>query len=371
MAILARGQASSCTNPILDIFTTLGPTGPKIDVELLEFIIFDVSTPAKQLSPVQVFPSSGRATVDTVNLCPTGGKVALGHFVGDYTVDLAEPLGAHEIRWFLKRFTSDPTEITFSEEFQVIDTVAPSTADLYCQVQDFRDLGVSVTDINDNDLEELIRTTQSLLDRATRQWFNERDLQFTFDGTDSDALHFGVPIISIEWLKLNTDPNPLSTDLYRVYSGRSYPDDRRNPRIKLIGPDEHRDIFVAPLTTGRLRFRKGRQNQEIKGKFGFVEDDGSTPKPITRALKKMVIERITSPLFVPTGGSTPPPPPPTTSGVVAEERTDGHSIKYLTATVSSRKAGATGISSDPEVQDIIKMYRAPIGLATPAHWSYD
>jgi hypothetical protein len=211
-----------------------------------------------------------------------------------------------------------------------------------------------------------IEMWQQFLERACRQWFNARSRIFSVDGNDSDTLHFGVPIISLEYLKINACTDALDVGLYKVYSGNTYPDDRGNPCIKLIGPDYQRDIFVAPVTSGRLKFRKGRQNQEVKGIFGYVESDGSTPKMIKRALLLLVTEKLVTPV-VPSGGILP------ILGSILSESTDGHSISYgsITDGFATRRPGLSGMTQSLEVLDIIKLYRAPLGIATPAHWTYD
>jgi len=238
----------------------------------------------------------------------------------------------------------------------------------YITVADIRALGILVEDYSDSQVLAAIETWQAFLERACRQWFVPKVKVILADGNDSDTLFFGVPIISIDYLKLNHDPVELNSDYYRVYSNQDgWPDDRRNPQIKLIRTEEFRDIFTAPVTTGELRFRRGQQNQEIKGTFGFVESDGSVPKLIQRALSKLVVEKLTRPIYS-TGGASPPP----ILGMILREFTDGHSIHYGAAGggYEKRRPGLSGITEDPEILDIIKLYRAPLGIASPAGWSY-
>ncbi len=242
----------------------------------------------------------------------------------------------------------------------------------YITVQDVRDAGLTDDVIySDSTIESGILLWQSFIDRACRQWFESKTLTIFADGTDSDTLHFGVPIISIEYLKINNDTTELDESLYRIYNSIDYPDDRRNPRIKLIRSDEYRDIYTSPGCTGDLRFRKGRKNQEIKGNFGFIDEDGSVPLLIQRALTKLVIEKLTNPIYV-DPSSSPPIPPPPIIGTLLEEWTDGHRKKFAQAgaQVTKRSPYLIGITDDQEIIEIIKMYRAPIGCATPANFSY-
>lgn len=237
---------------------------------------------------------------------------------------------------------------------------------LYVSVQDVRDLGVPDPP-TDAAVTAAITLWQKFIERACRQWFFEKSLEFYVDGTDSDALHFGVPIIAITEIRINDSSTALATDQYKVYNATEYPADRQNPRIKLVSSSRRPDIFTAPLEHGANIFRKGRQNQYIKGTFGYVESDGSVPLLIQHALKKLVVEKLLSPVYP---DPTLPTPPPIVAGAIREEKTDGHSITYDYSESQSRPAGLSGITNDQEILDIIRLYRAPIGIATPAHPSY-
>jgi hypothetical protein len=243
----------------------------------------------------------------------------------------------------------------------------------YITVADIRAAGLTDTvAYPDPAVDAAILLWQDVLERMCRQWFEPRDLVIKLDGTDSDTLHLGVPIISLTSLRINDNQDVLAPDHYRVYSSAGYPDDRRNPRIVLRTLADVSDIFSAPIESHRLRFRKGRQNQELTGSFGFVEADGvSTPLPIKRALTKLVIEKLTNPIPVP--GSTPPvPPPPVVAGALLEEWTDGHRIRYADVFkfTENRPSPYLGITQDQEILTIVRLYRAPLAMAAPAHPSY-
>jgi hypothetical protein len=145
-----------------------------------------------------------------------------------------------------------------------------------------------------------------------------------------------------------------------------------NPRVKLIDAREGwRDIFTAPDRESRMRFRKGRRNQYIRGVFGYVEADGSTPELIKRALTKLVVEKLTNPIYIP-AGVTPPTPANAQRGIVTAEWTDTHKLTYAQAggTVKAKAPGLNGITDDQEILAILTLYRAPLGMATPANPSY-
>jgi len=228
----------------------------------------------------------------------------------------------------------------------------------YITVQDVRDAGVTVVEASDTVVLTQITLWQQFIERACRQWFEPRTVNLKCDGNGSDFLPFSVPVISISELKVNNSEAVLDPSRYRVYNANPMPDDRRNPRIRLISYS--RDIYTDSVAYGgRSVFLKGGQNQSIIGVFGFVEADGSTPELIKHALLKLVVEKIRSrPGATPTGNSP-------LVGLILEEWTDGHKIKYSQpgGTTSPRKPGLTGITQDQEILDIIKLYKGPIGIA--------
>jgi hypothetical protein len=118
-----------------------------------------------------------------------------------------------------------------------------------------------------------------------------------------------------------------------------------------------------------MMFRTGQQNQYIRGLFGYVEDDGSPPPLIKRALLKLVIDKLTRPLYPGTVNVTPPP---LIAGLLREEWTDGHRIKVEPSggVLKVRAPGLFGVTDDPEVLGILRLYRAPIGIATAASPSF-
>ncbi len=359
MPALARGQEnnSGIVNWFIRIQSIL------TDAYSVGFRIFDISggTPGTQVFPTapdyeEVVGSSGHSSVGSYFAYDTTNSQG-------WTPSLAEPLGTHRIEWRWKLNASSNYQASF-EDFEVLVESAGSSADTYISVQDVRDAGLTNDPPTNETILASIETWQAFIERACRQWFVPRALTLEVDGTNSDALHFGVPIISVEYLRVNGEDTDLDTDLYEVYSEITYPDNRRNPRIKLVGTDRT-SIFSGPSGNGQLKFRKGRKNQVVKGVFGYTEDDGSVPKLIKRALLKLVIEKLTNPVL--TNPSVALPTPPPLVGVVLEEWTDSHRMKWGHAGGNTlpRAPGLSGITRDQEILDIIKLYKAPLGLATP------
>lgn len=364
MPALAREQEN--TPSILNWFITVN--GILTDAYEVGFQIWDISggLPGTQLFPA--ISGEWETVTDTAGAFGVGSYYAYDTAsVKGWTPGIAEPLGTHRIKWRWKITASAPYQ-SDAEDFEVLVQSAGGTADTYIQVADIRAEGLSDTDYSDEKVLSYIETWQAFLERACRQWFVPKSMILEVDGNDSDTLFFGVPIISVDYLRINGSPDDLLAILYKVYSGRSpMQDDRRNPRIALTRSNEWMDIYTAPLVCGEPKFKKGRKNQVVKGIFGFTEEDGGTPKLIKRALTKLVVEKLTTPIYSASSGIAAPP----IISSVLEEKTDGHSIKYGSIVpFKDRKLGLSGMTADPEVLDIIKLYRAPFGVATPAHWSY-
>lgn len=366
MPSLARGQTN--TPSILNWFLTVN--GTLTDLYSVGFQIWDISG---GLPGTQIYPATLGTWQDVTD---NDGHYSVGHYYAwdsdneeGWTPGLAENLGTHRVLWRWKASLAAPYQAG-QEDFEILVQSAGGSADTYISLLDIRNEGLGQTDFPDTTVLASISLWQEVIDRACRQWFNARSLTICVDGNDSDTLHFGVPIISIDYLKLNGRDDEFDTGLYRIYSDRNFLVDRGNPCIKLLGPDYHRDIYLDPMVTGRLKFHKGRQNQEIKGIFGYVESDGSTPKLIKRALTRLVVEKLTRPIY-PTPGSVIAPSP-SVLGSILEEKTDGHAILYAPpgGQFERRRVGLSGITQDPEILDTFRLYKAPLGVATPAHWSY-
>jgi len=358
MANIARGQEN--TPDRLNWFISVNCQ--TTDAYEVGFQIWDVT--AGQPGS-QVFPATPGDWEDVTN---APGKFSVGSYYAydnanaqGWTPSIAEPLGPHLIKWRWKITAASPYQAS-QQEFDVLVESAGGSADFYCTVQDIRDEGVTVAQADDDKVLDYIETFEQFIDRACRQWFKPKTLTFSWDGDDTDTAFFGVPIISISSLKINDSSSDLDTSDYRVYSEAGHPDDRFNPRIKLYYGG--RDLFAG--YRGRRQFLRGRQNQQVTGIFGFVEScNQQTPKLIRRALIKLVVDKLLTPI-----NPTQSMPTPPAMGPVVEEWTDGHKLKYASSSgvASSRRPGLSGITSDQEVLDILKLYRGPIGIATPADW---
>jgi hypothetical protein len=366
MPALARGQASNCSNPILDIFTKV--SGISTDVAVLQFVIFEeVTTPG---TPIQVFPPAGRQTVD-LNDCPVGQKIATGRYVALYTPELTEPIGTHIIQWYFKLTPTSP-EQSFSEEFEILAEVTAGSSSGYCTVGDLRDAGVTISQADDARLQKLITLASRMIDKYTGRFFEPRTKTIRLDGTGARGLLLNEPIISISEVKLVSDETVSTssvslTDL-RIYNRHISqnllsPDDRESPKIEFLEFD-YRNESLSTFSSSYAheifhphRWPKGTQNVEITGIFGYTDPDGTpmgqTPDGICMACQLMVIRLFLEPFGDGNGDAA-------NSWRVTEHKTRDQSIKFADPS-SLGSAGVGAFTGDPQIDRILAMYsRGPL-----------
>lgn len=239
----------------------------------------------------------------------------------------------------------------------------------YATVAEIRAEGLTdATKYPDLLVQGAIDLSSQYIERATRQWFESRSLTVRMDGNDSDRLFLPVPVISISELYINDRfeaANLLPAADYVVYNGRSFPDDRKNPKVELV--NQRRSIFQVPaLQFGKRIFMKGKRNQKMVGTFGYTEADGTTPLLIKRACKKMTLRfvEILASSGTGTSGSS-------NSGSIIGESTDGHFIQYALQSSLGINGATMGISKDGEVEQILALYRAPLAIAVPGSTSFE
>ena len=236
----------------------------------------------------------------------------------------------------------------------------------YTTIQKVRDQGLKNEDrYPDAGIQALIDLYSKFIEDRCRQWFEPRTITALLDGNDGTVIFLPVPVISISALYMNDDfTNAVATTDYRVYSGRSFPDDRKNPKIALVGEQRFSNPYASPVLHDRgRRFLKGLQNQKLIGVFGYTEADGTTPLMIERAVTKLVMRNRDV--------LRPSNPKISDPGPRGFEMTDGHSVQFVNPSTLGIKPGSYGITQDIEVEQIIAMFKSPIGLAAPGSFVFE
>lgn len=371
MAHIGRTQTNDCANPVLDLYTPVG--GVLTDAFSLEFQVFDISTPALELAPMQVFPTPPtRQTVNVGLSCPAGGagKLGTGHYVASgWTVGGGENLGKHKIRWFYKQLSTS-AERVLEEEFCVVDApVSLSTG--YAFVHDFRDQGIAAATASDSKLLQIIQRATRFIDKACNRFFEPRGMLATVDGSGTPALFLDMPIVALA----SVLEDNMSVDLVneaKVYNrhlteGLTTPDDRDNPKLEFIS-------IVGLLGTSiranmdRRYWRPAQQNILLDGVFGYTEPDlfslvGVTPDLIRRVCIMLGLRDV-----APIGSDDA-----ITASVQARlisERTRDQSYQLGRGRIDlmGGSGGATPWTDDPEINTILDMYRAPPVVRTTGPW---
>ena len=318
----------------------------------VKFKIVDLSTG----TAVQVFPAPSGWEVIT-----TQGKVSDGVWqaaVASTELGWAPSgnEGLHRIYW---HFTgSDGTTArTWSQDFQVSAANLGAPYRTYISPNEVRTEGLTVAQCSDARLIELILKSQDYIERATRQPFRPVYQTMKVDGNEAHTMHFAIPLIGIEYVKANNSTQTIAHTSLAIYnspsleSSRYYnssTDYRRNPRI---GLKADLDIYSGAYLGAADVFAVGRRNQSIKGVFGFVEPDGTTPSQITYAMLKLVY--ATAQVLALSSSTT------STAGPIKKEKVDRHEIEYMESTSST---STSALSSSPEVEEIIQLYKAPVGI---------
>lgn len=328
--------------------------GQLYDPTSVEFVVYDWDSGSR----VQVYPAIGREDV-TGEGTHTGVYPALDIALGSGLIpgtSWGSPnTGKHSIKWWYT--DPDGNEVTWEQVFYVEAAGLEYGVWSYVSPTELRAEGASLTALPDSWMMELLKRAHEIIDARCRQPFRPVYQTFLLDGTGSPRLHFPVPIIGIDYIKPNNSTQALDTSSYHVYASpinRKGPvhmaqDPRRNPKVEFIATPS---IYSGGSIDRPGMFADGAANQDIGGVFGFLEPDGTTPGPIRRAAMALVYNMATR---LTVGGSSGGG---SATGALKRLRVDRHEQEWDTAASSVGLTDALAMT--PEVEAILKLYRAPI-----------
>ena len=240
------------------------PDGTAVDVDSINFEIFSVDVNGVETEQVASTPAT---------------RSSEGVYYAEWTIPADEPLGDHLIRWTWE-LNSGSEEQTDDVEFEVLEATtgtdtATAVPSLYLTVSEMMS-DIPVLSERPTEAELLLKITfaQGYIEKLTGQFFNERDMVLSLDGTGNYLLKLPFPAVDITKIEFkNSDGSYTEYDLsyFEVYN-RYNPDDRPYPKIES-------DTYIFP---------EGRKNIRLTGTFGYVEEDGTTPRLIKEALKMIV-----------------------------------------------------------------------------------
>jgi hypothetical protein len=194
----------------------------------------------------------------------------------------------------------------------------------YCTIEDLRAEGISEEDYSDEELERLISLSSEFIDRVTGQWFELREKSIRLDGRGGKNLVLPVFLSALDYVKIGLE----EIDDYVLYNRM---EDRTYPKIFRCSG-----------------WPKGRLNIEVFGKWGYVEEDSSTPSAIKRVSMKLAMHNF------PALSDADAQEEKNLRGLLVSETTDGHSYTLSDEAVSNLSLGA--ITGDTEIDQILKQY---------------
>jgi hypothetical protein len=282
--------------------------------------------------------------------CPTGHRLGTGHYLAVYAPPASANVGRYAVRWFLE--TGRGCTWSFETPFEVLATPIEPPQPGYCLLQDLRDEGFSPEIVSDARLASLIALASRYIESVTERFFEPRYQRIEVSARGACELLLGEPIIALEQIGLVGDwaPRPASGDFdpsaYRIYNrhitqGLFKPDDRDNPKIRLLGGQG----FGAPGSVGQVH---------VTGLFGYTDPAGSptgeTPRLIREVCKRLVAREL--PLLSETGKRED-----------AQRRFRLVQEKTRDQSYTLDRLHLTGaLTGDPEIDALLIQFKRPVDL---------
>jgi hypothetical protein len=307
MRYLEVGQTSSCSLPLLEVFTLVN--GLLVDVAELGFTVFDAS--GAQVNASQ----PARDVLDPTVDCPVGPRKGVGWYAANFTVPVSPiVLGTYTINWYWKE-TALSEELSTSIKFEVVSAGAleEPLSPYYLSLAKLREEGVTEEMASDARALGAISMASRQVEMWLGRFFEPRAATYHVRGSGKRRVLLDQPIIAISEVRIATSVTNPPTDTGLVVDRSSYrtfnrhltegllsPDDRDNPHLGMIttadvlGWDSH-DRY-AQLYGTVWGFPSGPQNVEISGIFGYTDNDGSlygrTPRMLQHALALLVMRYL-------------------------------------------------------------------------------
>lgn len=319
----------------------------------------DVTYAVFDSSGTQVYPASGTEDAANEDVGVYWAYDNSGGYGFTPTTSLFTAGQTYTITWYYVDENSDSQ--TWSQDFTIVEAGLGIPYWTYITPADVRAAGISAAILPNTRLLSLIKLTQSYIERRCRQPFRPVRHTAKVPGNNANKLLFDVPIIGVESISIYD--NVMDAGTFKVYNipthgsdpGWLPTDNRGNPKIQLA---EEPSLFSGTLLQRYGRIPVGTANVSVKGIWGCLEPDGTTPE----AIKMAMLYIIAANADPPTPGVSGVMPP----GPVIRERTDLHEIEYGQATKS--QIIAAPFVKSPEAEEMLRAWKGPLMIDAPVDW---
>lgn len=355
---LTKGEASSATNPALQLFTRSGKLLQ--DAVSGTYQIFRLDA----VSNVEVVPEAAFNFADA----PTGHKLGTGRLYVPTGDTSAWTAGSYLAicRYLMAAGGRSYVQETYFEVFEPETFPTGYNYISYASPRVLMRKGLLPATGSIADYQQLLFEISQHLEQALHNHFEPRYYSIDFDAIQSEVLQIDKPIIAVEKVEVITedisgfDYDEIDSGGYRVYNrhldGLLQPDDRHDPKVS-------RESFgwYAGIEFPDSGFPRGRQIVRVTGVFGYTDPApqsdkvliGTTPKVLERAIVALATRYLEDPSL-----SDPAVQQP---GRVASYRTRHQSISFHNAAGSVTYTD--GLTGDPLLDQQLMRLRGPIAVA--------
>jgi len=349
---LVQGEASSASNPILQLFCRSG--GYLADFYSGTYLVQDLH----DYTVAPVTKASGNLTASE--------KLSTGRYVIPTGDTSAWNVGTHRATCTYKMVDGGPDYYQV-HEFEILDSGDWATGKQYVGYVTTRRMyqdGFRPTTVARSTLHRTIDEISRLIERWTHRWFEPRYVQIRRPGQGSAKLLLIEAVIAIEdvhaiWdTTSGEDSYKYEQYLYKVYNrhldGYTQEDDRFNPRIVLT------DVDGDVVEVSDFAWPYGNQNIRVDGVFGYTDPEydehsgqvliGHTPAPIGRIAATLTKRWTIDPSLSSLTQQQP--------GRVIYQKTRDQAIRFG----GTDGAVMTNMSGDATIDNILAKYMSPVVL---------
>jgi hypothetical protein len=361
---LAKGEALTATNPILQLFTRQGEF--LTDPVAATYKIEDIHNP--DTAPVEKVATT---SFDLTDVGVGGNKLGPGRFYIPLSTGISDSLtfGTHRVVCEYEMVASGRTYMQVIL-FEVLDPAAYPSGQMYTGYVTTRSLlenGFVNSACAVQKLHRHVHNFSVQLEQYTERFFEPRFMPMLINGAEKPALFVEEAIIAIEKVEIvartitGEDVNEYDNTLYRVYNrhldGLLNPDDRYDPLLSMV--ETRRVAGVTPLG-GSFNWPYGRQNVRVYGVFGFTDPEpqpdqvliGQTPVEFDQIIGVMLERYMTDPSMSSLATQQP--------GRVKSYKTRDQAIQFYGASGNVSYTG--GITGDPLLDQKLQRFVKPVKL---------